>query len=227
MPSMIQKEIDDARITTPSDTSVGRVETPGFSDGTINSSKRSRPSLLASVGKIFSRSKRRSSKERNSPSLTPLESKYLSLVNSSADRIVFAVLEACHLPKDQIDTLIRKGRLHSIRKIVTMTEDDWTMLMTLDDDLSLVDFKTILQFQLWYSEEDNTDLRENQDLLCEALKNGVLDDYMRELSKVQTPPDASMDVSPKNAPPDLNDLEGMPELEDIIDDVGPQIVDRF
>ena len=50
---MIQKEIDDARITTPSDTSVGRVETPGFSDGTINSSKRSRPSLLASVGKIF------------------------------------------------------------------------------------------------------------------------------------------------------------------------------
>ena len=105
MPSEMKKT-PEVRITTPSEPDNALTKTPEPQDGAKGSSRRSRPSILASVGKMFSRSKRKSSKERMTSKLTPLETKYLSMTSTSSDRIVFAILEACHFPLDQVDLLI-------------------------------------------------------------------------------------------------------------------------
>ena len=89
---------DVDKVTIPSDINKGRLETPG-SNRSSDSSKRTRPSLLASVGKIFSRSKKKSMPRRaTTPStekkeegneatvaLTPIEIKYRNVFESSSD----------------------------------------------------------------------------------------------------------------------------------------------
>ena len=86
------------------------------------------------------------SDHKDMPSLSPLERKYLNMTETSADRIVRAVLSSCHIPEDQVTILIQKGRIHSLRKILLLTEEKWVQMMSLSEDLSLVDFKSILQF---------------------------------------------------------------------------------
>ena len=96
-------------ITNPSDAVSGRVERPESTGSTI-SSKRTRPSLLASVGKIFNRSSgKKKSSEKRAPTtvyndkvddsvkekaLTPVEEKYKKIAETSADRTVRTVLNA-------------------------------------------------------------------------------------------------------------------------------------
>ena len=64
---MTAEEQETKSVTSPSDTNPERLKTPEFMDSSI-SSGRPRSNMMASVGKIFSRSKKKLSKRAKSPS---------------------------------------------------------------------------------------------------------------------------------------------------------------
>ena len=104
-------------------------------------------------------------------------------------------------------------------KLLNMTEEKWELLMPLHDELTLVDYKSIVQFQLWYAEAQNGDVRTDEAILCRDLTDGALDKYTQELSRAQLELETSM-IDPH--PDSVHDDEApMPKLELVEDnDVG-------
>ena len=67
-----------------------------------------------------------------------------------------------------------KGRIHSIKKILTMTQDEWEIIMASSVDLTLADFRPIILFQVWYKEQEELEVKLDDDLLCKKLNEGEL-----------------------------------------------------
>ena len=103
-------------VTTPSDAIVGRIDTPEEMDSNIPT-KRNRPSLLSSVGKIFSRTKKKGPRRVATPrsvlhndqddvALTDVEKKYRQVSETSTDRAIRVVLSSLHFGEELVDVLV-------------------------------------------------------------------------------------------------------------------------
>ena len=119
-----KQDTKNPRVTTPSDSRSGKNKEVASIPGTTTTTKpRARPGIIASVGKYFSRKKRTSKSPPprlstpddllgsvNVPfELTPVEKRYLKVVETQADKDVRTVLASCHIDQDQTDIIIKKG----------------------------------------------------------------------------------------------------------------------
>ena len=174
---------------------------PGPPAVTTNVEPKTRPGLLTSVGKFMSGSVRKtepsgkdSKTEIEVPSkddrlatppalpprsdyITPEQKRFLSALNSEAEKVVRVILRSCFFNKAQTRILVTKGRIHSARKLLKMTLEDWETIMDLSDDFSLVDFRSIYLFQLWYKDQETSGLVKDDKDLIRQLEGGVLNDY--------------------------------------------------
>ena len=191
----------DHEDTTPSASSTGLM-----SDATPASGNRSptiRPGILASVGRLFSSNKkedisssvldqegRLTTPPVGAPSLTkdyitPVEKRYLRVASSDSLKVLRMVLSACYLSKEQIELMVTRGRIHTLRKLFSLSESDWDLLKDTVDDLTDSDFKHVVMFQLWYDDPSNDDVRGDEQVLLDKLNQGSLDEYRRALERSQ------------------------------------------
>ena len=162
-----------------------------------------RPGTLSSMGKYFKRRMSRSKSPKSdkelvssphepkshSPVDTPpstdlnvIEERYLKVLGSTADKEVNEILLACGIARKESTILIQKGRLHSIRKFLTLTEEKWSQLMTISNNLSINNFKSIVSFQLWYYEPKNSKFQQDPSIMLAKLWDGNFRQYLQDLS---------------------------------------------
>ena len=120
-----------------------------------------------------------------STDLNVIEERYLKVLGSTADKEVNEILLACGIARKESTILIQKGRLHSIRKFLTLTEEKWSQLMTISNNITINNFKNVVSFQLWYHKPKNAKFQQDHSILLAKLQSGNFRQYLQGLSLLQ------------------------------------------
>ena len=110
------KDGDD--VATPSNPPITNEESTPESSAILST-------LLSSAGKLLP-TPRSKSELKEGATATPSKTRATKFEVPRSERMVRVVLKACHIPDDQVNLIITKGRVHSLRKVLMMTESYWT-----------------------------------------------------------------------------------------------------